>query len=136
MSDFELATIEIRRFESPQIATPFEVEFHQDSSLLESLSKTFGEPVENRALDAEHILRLVSRIAITGAMVPPLSVNRSSGPVVLNSRDVLRLGLELSRVELFPTKEDYEGASPYLVVRQLVEEALQLKSIQLEIREG
>lgn len=139
MNEFEISTIETRQFRSPQIAVPFEVQSEDNGKVIEGLSSFLGEPVIHRELEAEHILRLVSRIAVTGEILPPFSVNRPFGTISLNTRDVFRLGLDLSRFERFPTsRESQEGSeySEYLAVRQRVEEILELKHIDLEIREG
>lgn len=136
MNEFEISTIETRRFSSPHLAIPFEVQSETSEKIIESLSSILGEPVIHRELEAEHILRLVSRIAVTGELFPPLSVNRGEGPVPLSARDALRLGLDLSRFERFPTTQDYEEGSEYRAVRDRIEEILELEHIHLEIRGG
>lgn len=135
--EIDLSTTEIRLFESPRLAVPFEVEVHRNTNVVQSLLRGLGQPATEHELEPRHILRLVARIALTGQMLPPLSVLGSPGvSVPLTEHDILRLGLALSKLEKFPTEKEYEKGSPYLELRSVVENILEVSHTDLVIRGG
>jgi hypothetical protein len=137
MEEFSLRSTEIRRFESPEFAVPFEVECSQDDDVVERISSQFGKPVFADELAAEHVMRLISRLALTGNPIPPLGIASGPGGVLpLDMNDIFRLGLSLSGLEKFPTRQEYDDGSAYLRARAIVEGSLNVSHIHLEIREG
>jgi hypothetical protein len=134
MSEFSIETVECRRFDSSEFATPIELEFHRSPRWAESMQR--GR-ISNETVAGDALTRLAARTALTGSMLPPLSIFRGPGePVSLDHIDVFSLSLEIAKFGPVPTTEDYTPGSGYLELRSVVERSLGIQHIRLGLRGG
>lgn len=137
MNEFLIETVECRRFDSSEFATPIELEFHRNPRWSDLLRTGRTLLVSDEAVAGHALIRLTARIALTGAMLPPLSILRGrEEPVLLDDNDVFSLSLAIAKFGPVPATEDYTAGSRYLELRSVVERSLGVQHIHLGIREN
>lgn len=136
MSDYQIRTVESRRFDIVGGVAPFEVEFHKQlpwAAELESIPSVSGEPLA----DGLALARYSVRIALTGSALPPITIMIGPGePAPLAPADLHDLAFLIASFGPMPSEVDYSDASRYLLLRAAIEERLGLTHIHLGLRGG
>ncbi len=136
MNDYQIKTVESRRFDITGAVSPIEVEFHKEPRWAVELGD-IGIVSRESLVDGLALARYSSRTALTGSALPAMTIMQPPGePAPLAPSDLLDLSLLVASFGRMPTEMDYSDGSRYLALRAAIEARLGLQHIHLGIRGG
>lgn len=136
MNEYQIKTVESRRFDIAGAVSPIEVEFHKEPQWASALDGV-GIVSRESMVDGLALARYSSRTALTGSALPAITIMQGPGePAPLAPSDLLDLSFLVASFGRIPTKTDYSDGSRYLALRTAIEARLGLQHIQLGVRGG